>query len=188
MGSLENVVSETIENADKECARILQESRDEAEKLVREAAARGEKKADYINSQKEESVKQINAKAETLLRIREKEIYLNTRNETIDQAFSEFMKKLEKMDASKKKTIYQTLLLKARKDLENPRTVIVRADDVSLIKGISKDLDIREGNISGGLLLENREGDQIIDFSFESMADSLRSKNLKAVSDILFGD
>lgn len=179
---LEAVKEEIIRNAKESYSALIAEGRKEANRITREA----EKKIEEMKEKSEEEVKKatdmIKRQQLAAAELESKKMTLDAKKQAIEKVFEESKAKLEALDEKKRETIIKKLLEKASKEIEVSH-VYCNKKDAKFIKGI------RTENIQivGGIIAENKEKTIRVDYSFETMLDSIREKELQHMSKILFG-
>lgn len=114
-----------------------------------------------------------------------KRIELDAKKEVIGKVFDSLKEKVSKVDERTKKRIYEKILKSASSEMDvkyayaNPR-------DRSVVKSISKGVEIIDANIIGGIIFENEEQNVRIDCTFDSVLEEVKEECLKDVSKILF--
>jgi predicted Zn-dependent peptidase len=103
------------------------------------------------------------------------------KKQVIENAFNEVRKKLESLDDKKRETYIKKLLEKAKNDIEMAY-VYCNKKDTKFLKG----LNLEAINIIGGLIAENKEKTIRVDYSFETILQSIKENELQNINKILF--
>ncbi|MBI2650135.1 hypothetical protein HYX04_02360 [Candidatus Woesearchaeota archaeon] len=179
---LEAVKDEILGNAKEQSNSIIAEARKEANRISREA----EKKAEEM---KEKSEAETKVMLDTIKRqelanaeLESKKMLLEAKKELIDNVFLEASKKLEALDEKKREVYIKKLLEKAKNDIEAAHVYCNKKDAKFL-----KDFKVESANIIGGLMAENKEKTIRVDYSFETLLQSIKENELQNISKILFG-
>ena len=94
------------------------------------------------------------------------------------------------MKTNEKEKLYQSLLKKAEKEID-VYAVYVNKSDFDVVKSIAKSIlknkeSIKEEEILGGIIAENKDGTIRVDYSFDSLLEEFRQKSLADISEKLF--
>ena len=179
---LEAVKEEIIRNAKEISSSLIAEARKEANRTAKEA----EKKIAEMKERSEEEIK----KAADLIKkqhlaageLASKKMVLDAKKQTIEKVFKEATTRLENLDDKKKEIFIKKLLEKASKEIEVSH-VYCSKKDAKFMKGMK----IEHADIIGGIIAENNEKTVRVDYSFETMLESIKEKELQQISRILFG-
>ena len=179
---LEAVKEEIIRNAKDSSSIIIAEARREANKIIKEA----EKKVEEMKEKSEEELKKI---MDTIKRqqlasaeLENKKMALDAKKQAIDKVFEEARAKLKALEDKKREAFIRKLLEKANKEIE-VSYIYCNKKDSKFIKGIGTETT----DIIGGLIAENKEKTVRVDYSFETMLETINEKELHHISKVLFG-
>lgn len=183
--ALENVVDEILESARKEADQILRTAEMEKGAMLRQATEEASSRKAAMLKETEDSVKRLRQQELSSAELEEKRIVLNARKEMLDRTFEESNKQLAEMSSSEKRSLYNKILEKGRKVISEPK--------IYCPLGEAKLLDTKNGEkveeikMGPGLILESRDGTVRMDYSFRTVLEDVWEKELKGVSNILFG-
>ena len=113
-----------------------------------------------------------------------KKIEMNAKKEAIEniyKLFSENVYSKSRKDLLKK-------LFEAGKGRINANTVYVDEQDFEYAKELFTSLNVEKSDIKGGMIIENKDGTERIDFTLNILMENLRKKTLSEVSKFLFGE
>ena len=179
---LEAVKEDIISSMKEHLNSIIAEARKEANRIMKDA----EKKIEDLKEKNEEEVMKANdltkKKHLTEAELESRKIALDAKKQAIEKVFDEARKRLESLDEEKRESIARKLLEKAGKEIEICH-VYCSKKDVKFVKGIKAE----NTAIMGGIIAENSEKTVRVDYSFETMLDSLKERELQHISRILFG-
>lgn len=179
---LEAVKEEIISSAKEQSNSVIAEARKEASRMMKDA----EKRIEELKEKSEEETRKagdlIKKKniAEAELEI--KKVVLDAKKQAIEKVFDETSKKLESLNEEKREAIIRKLLEKAGKEIEMSH-VYCSKKDAKFVKGIK----MESAGIIGGIIAENNEKTIRVDYSFETMLDSIKEREMQHISRILFG-
>ena len=178
---LEAVKEEILNSAREQANRLIAEARKSANKIMREAEVK-------VEQMKENSEDECNKITETLKRqefasaeLANKKSILEEKKQMIDSVFAEAKKRIGNLGEKKRETYLKKLLERAKKDLE---VVNVYCDkkDSKFFKGFS----VENIEITGGLISENEDKSIRVDYSFDTMLDTIKENELQNINKILF--
>lgn len=179
---LEEVKEDILSNAKEQANSIIAEARKEANRIMREA----EKKVEDMEERNEAYTKKM---LDTIKRqelasaeLENKKMLLDAKKQVIENVFIEAGKGIENLDDKKKEVYIKKLLERAKKDIE-PAFIYCNKKDVKFLKGHN----IEAANIIGGIIAENNDRTIRVDYSFETMLQSIKENELQNINKILFG-
>ena len=179
---LEAVKEEILGNAKEQANSLLAEGRREASRLIKDA----EKKIEEIKSKAEEATKKsceiIKRQELASADLEIKKITSETKKQIIENLFAEVRRKLESLDDKKRDGYLKKLIERAKKDIE-VSFVYCNKKDSKFLKGINPE----EINIIGGIIAENKDRTIRVDYTFESMLQSIKENELQNMNKITFG-
>ena len=178
---LEAVKEEIIMNARKQEEALLAEARQKAAEIIKDA----EKEIEMFREKSEAETKRlmeiIKKQELASAKLESKKMLLEAKKQLIGQVFAEAQKKIDALDAKKREAYLKKLLEKAKNDIEVAK-VYCNKKDAKLLKGV----DVEAVDMIGGLIAENKDGTVRVDYSFESMLQSIKESELQSISKILF--
>ncbi|MCH8004477.1 MAG: hypothetical protein IH934_07665 [Nanoarchaeota archaeon] len=176
---LEIVKDEIIRNAKNQEESLIAEARKETIRLMDESEKKivGLKEESDIETKRIIDLikKQELASAE----LENKKVLLEAKKQLIESVFSELGKKLEKLDSKKREVYVKKLLEKAKNDIE-VANVYVNEKDIKFLE------NAESVEIIGGLIAENEDKTVRVDYSFDTMLQSLKENELQNINKILF--
>ena len=111
-----------------------------------------------------------------------KKMLLEAKKELIESVFIEVRKKLASLDDEKRESYIKKLLEKAENDIE-VANVYCNKRDLEFLK----DFNTEAVDITSGLIAENKDTTIRVDYSFETMLQSIKENELQSINKILFG-
>ncbi len=181
---LEAIVEEIKAKGKKEAERINTEADKEVSKLIAEAQV----SAARIKSAREEALrKEIDRMRQQELssaNLEVKKAILNARKEILDEVIEAARNSIARIPAEKNQKILKSII---QKNYEGNSRIFGRENDTPLLKTLTK-LEYA-GNIDclGGVIIENADGTQVLDFRYDIILKNVTDQSLKQISDILFG-
>lgn len=180
-----------IEEAERKARELVEEARREAEEIIREAekkwASRAEMERRRIIEEAEKEASYIIAEARRKANL----IETQSKNEIIERVFNEAELILKQCGYDVKLSL-GNLVVESINQVDKPRRIIVRVDQVEIAKSILRELgysDIEvEGrpDIQGGVVIESESG-VIIDNRIETRLKQARLKLLDKIAKKIWG-
>lgn len=185
--SLEKVADEIIAQAKQEAEKIKADAGREAEKIILSAKNTIEEKRNLAEAETAGILEALSKKDLASAKLEEKRLILDAKKDAIEKAHAGLLEKIRGLDTKAGEKVYLKFIGLARAELE-PAYVYARDEDAALVKKIAKGLEVRKENILGGLIFETCDKKVRIDMSFDNIVSGVKSKHIKAVSKILFGE
>mgnify|MGYP001615645626 CR=1 FL=1 len=177
---IDNVADEIIKEAEKMAKAIVKEGEDIKIQTLEESRKKIKAEKEKIDREVAATLAGIKTRELMKAKMSVKESILNEKKNLIDGCFDAAAEKI-------KDNILQRLFEIGKKSIE-PKAVYVNPDDVEKAKKLFRDVAVKEKGIKGGIIMESKDGKEIIDMSLERLIEIARAKSLKNVSKILFGD
>lgn len=178
---LEAVKEEIIRSAKQQESALIAEARKEANRIMKEAEAKAEELKARTEAETKKAGEAIKKQALTSAGMEGKKMVLEAKKQVIEAVFSEVQKRLALLDDKKREIYFKKLLEKASQELE-AACVYCGKKDLKFAKGFIAE----SADISGGLIAENKEKTIRVDYSFESLLDIIKEKELQAINKLLF--
>ncbi len=179
--SLEAVKDEILNSAKSQANAMTAEARKEANKIAAEA----EKKIEDMKAKSEAEAKRamdtIKRQEMSSAELESKKMLLEAKKQIVESVFADSRKKIESLPDKKREELIKKLLEKAKKDIEIAH-VYCNSKDAKFIKGFG----VQSADIIGGLIAENRERTIRVDYSFETLLQSIKDNELQSISKLLF--
>jgi V/A-type H+/Na+-transporting ATPase subunit E len=183
--ALDNVVNEILESARIQADQILKTAEKDKDATLKQAEGEVSKRRSAMQKETDDAVRRLRQQELSSAELEEKRIVLNARKEMLDRTFDEVNKQLEGMGPSERKRLYNSILEKGRKVIPEPK-VYCPVGDAKLLA--TKDGEgVEEIKMGPGLILESRDGSVRMDYSFKTILEGVWEKELKGVSNLLFG-
>lgn len=178
---LDEVKNEILEKAKKEAKSITDSADKEALNTIADAKSKAK---DFLNSAKEEVEKEIQTmerKEIAKANFEVKKQMLDKKQELITKVYEDTLEQIKKLDSKKNEQFFGKLLGKASKQIEISTLYLNKND-----KNLAKDYSWFSADIFGGVIAENKEKTVKVDFSYDSILQSVKSKTMSDVVNILF--
>jgi len=178
---LEAVKEEIIMHSKGQANSLIAEARKEANKIMKETEKKIEEMKEKSEAETKRILDTIKRQESTSAEMENKKMLLEAKKEIIESVFSEAKKKLESLDDKKRGEYIKKLFEKIKSDIE-PEHIYCSKKDIKLLKGLNAELI----DISGGLMAENKEKTIRVDYSFETLLQTIKESELQSISKILF--
>ena len=182
---LESVKEEIIRNAQEQASDLDAEARKEVNRINKEIEEKIRQIKDESEAQTEKMLDPIKKQELATIKLEAKKMLLEAKKNLIEKIFVEAKRKLGELNGKERESYIKKLLEKIRNDIE-PAYIYCNKNDVKLLKGV-KGIEVNPANISGGLIAENKDKTIRVDYSFDTMVDSIKEKELQTINNILFG-
>jgi len=184
--ALERVVEDILESARKDADQLKAAAEREKSTILGLAS-------DSISSRKaendkrlEESIRRLKQQEISSAELEAKRIILNSKKEVLDQTFDDALKELAKLGDADKARIYGKIMSQGVKVIPSPRVYCPKGEGrlVSSLPGVGS---VHETEMGPGLVLESKDGLVLLDYKFKTILEGVWEKELKNVSNVLFG-
>lgn len=181
---LQEVKAEIAAEADLQAEQIIRLAQEQAE-VVRTKA-----KDEIRDYQKEAKLhiqslfRGLEQKLLAAARFEAQRLLLNTKKKLVEDVMNEVKTTLTSLNKTERARFLQDLLSRAKSEIEVDTLLMNKADD-SLIKNKVR---IKESNISGGLIAQNKSGTIQVNLSIEELLEQVRVQTFVALSQTLFDD
>ena len=184
--AFEDVMKEILADANEKVKSIQDSAREEIAKIDSDAEAK-------ISEMKVNEDKRLKSEIELLRRqeissaeLESKNMVLAKKKEILSRAFSEALAEMEGAPKKDKLDRYKKLIKDSKKLIAKPIAVISDKDGFSAeelgVEAVETDKKIR-----AGLILRSKDGTVEVDLQYRTLLEGIWSRELKALSDILFG-
>jgi V/A-type H+-transporting ATPase subunit E len=189
---LESVVNEIREKGQKEAAGTRQATAAEVEMILKAAQQRAEKLKMAANEEVDKQVSHIQSQEVSAANLVVKRDLLNAQKSLLDQVYKSTLTSVSALPESFHKETMVKLLKKVKTEI--PEGIVhSNQRDLNVLKEIlSKDPEFSTYspgdpvNIEGGIIMESKDGQLQIDYSYRNFLDIVWEASLKDASDILF--
>jgi len=179
---LDQVKEEIISKAKQEADVLLKEGKDEAARIMKDAEEKAKQSKAKIELELEKLQESIKKKEIAASELEIKKMFLEEKKKAVENVFSEVRKKINDLSGNKREEHIKKLIEKAKKELD-VKYIYCSKKDVNLIH----DFEAIEEDISGGVIAENENRDVRVDYSYETLLESIKEKYLQELGKLLFG-
>lgn len=188
---LKEVKQEIINEAKKKAEMINKQGLQEVATINRELTSRIETSRKDSENESEKYIAEMNKRETSSAELQGKNIILDIKKKAVDKAFSESLKKLEKESSEARKKRFEKIIARASKEMDIAKIYCNKnheSDLVDSLKSSKINAKISSTDISGGLIVENKEGTVSVDYSYESLLQQVRENLLAEVAAKLFAN
>jgi len=183
--NIDNVVMEIIGEAEKKAKQIEERARIEREKILEEARVKINKEKEIIKKASEEKIKQIRTKELAISRVLAKKIEMSAKKESLEKVYKKLNN--DAYDSIGRENILKKLFKQSNEKID-ASTVYVNKNDIDVANKIFNGVDVREGDIDNGLIIENKDKTEKMDLSLHTIIKDLRKETVTDAAKILFGE
>ena len=190
---LEVVIEELREKGKREADRIRQETQAEVRSILtaaQEKAAKIKLDADQdVERQTAHIMNQETSAANLLI----KRQHLNTQKELLDQVYAAALVRVRDLPDEFHREALKGLLARAKAEIPEGVIHVSKRDSGLLGQIIGTDPSLKNyrvgepADIEGGIIIESKDGELLIDYSYRTIMAGIWETRLKDASDILFG-
>jgi V/A-type H+-transporting ATPase subunit E len=184
--ALDKVVGSILESANKEAASLIATAEKERASILQQADETIANKKKAQEKELEIALKRLRQQEISSAELEAKRIVLNAKKELLDRSQAETLKDLESMPSADKGRIYGKIMADAKKAVSRPKVLCPRGE-TGLIPRDSEVTSITETDMGSGLVLESQDGTIRLDYRFSTILGTVWEKELKNVSNVLFG-
>ncbi len=184
--ALSNVTQEILADADAKAAAIKADADAEIAKINADADAKIAELKDKEDKRLKEAIESLNRQELSSAELESKKIVLAKKKELLSEAFDGMLAQLEGASSDEKLKHYKAMVGVASGIIDNPKALMSEKDDFTAAQlGVSA--VVKDARISSGLILQSEDGSVEIDMQYSTLLQSIWDREIKAVSDILFG-
>ncbi|MBU4374794.1 MAG: V-type ATP synthase subunit E [Euryarchaeota archaeon] len=181
---LDAIIEEIKAKGRAEADKISEETSSEVLKIIAEAKAN----AAVLKAAKEEAVRKeidrLRQQEVSSANLEAKKAILNARKEILDEVYENAKESVKKLPAEKNQKLLKSII---EKNENNNAKIYSKAKDKPVVKKLTKLEYAGEIDCIGGVVIENADGTEVMDFKYDTILKNVSERSLKQVSDILFG-
>ena len=184
--ALDNVTKEITASADAIAQEIVSSAGREVQAIIAEADA---VIADMKGKEEErlkESVERLRRQELSSAELESKKLVLSKKKEILAKAFESVLANLEASPESVKLGHYKSMVKSVKTVIDKPRAFVSPKDSFTAkelgVKSVEKDSRIR-----AGIIFQSEDGTIEVDMQYETILQTIWDREIKKLSDILFG-
>ncbi len=178
---LEELRLEIIEKANKQAESIEETANQEAAKILDETKSKIKEMQKALSLETEKTILNVERKGIAKANFEVKKQLLDKKQELINKVFEESKGQIIALSVDKNKQIFEKLLAKAVSEIEISTLYINKKD-----KAFVKNYSWLSADIIGGFMAENKEKTMRIDYSYDTLLDTVKNKTIGEVVKVLF--
>lgn len=184
--ALANVTQEISKTADEKAAALKAEADAEIAKIRADAEAKVSELKEKEDKRLKEAVERLDRQEMSSAELESKKIVLAKKKEILTEAFDSMLAQLESASADDKLAHYKAMVKVAEGVIDKPKALMSENDDFTAQQlGVTE--VVKDPRISSGLILQSADGSVEIDMQYSTILQSIWDREIKKVSDILFG-
>jgi len=181
---LEEVKNEILRKAESDAKVVISEGHKEAEAVMNDA---DKKIQDYQRQCEESTGKMIEAverREKAAAEFEARKRLLDKKREAIDGVVEDAKNDLAGMKDDKKESFIRKLIAAAGKEID-VKVIYANSKDRKFIAKLPG-IEYREKDIAGGIIAETGDGRINVDYSYEELLGSIKTKQLQKIESLLF--
>jgi V/A-type H+-transporting ATPase subunit E len=190
---LEVVIEELREKGKKEEDRIRQETSAEVKRILAEAQEKSGKIKLAADQEVERQTAHLMNQEVSAANLVVKRQLLNTQKDLLDQVYQAALSKIAGLPEDFQRAAMKNLLLKAKTEIQEGIVHCNSRDRETLSRLLGSDPALKgyvmgkAVETEGGVLIESKDGELQIDYSYRTFLDGIWETGLKDASGMLFG-
>ena len=176
---------EIIAHAEQEAHSITAQAKEQAKKDMQSAHAIVDAFDTDIQAQLQKELEQMEKKYSASMKLLSKKYLLQKRKEILEEVFAQLRTTLSSLPKAEKKALYDVLYARAKKQC-TAGNIYCAKQDIALVKTLAS--AVVEQPMVGGIIVESKDGNYLIDYSFDSMIAHMYEQKLQEVTAQLFGE
>jgi len=184
--ALDRVVKDIVESARLEADALIESAEKERAAILTDTDERISKIRKTKEKELEDALRRLRRQEISSAELEAKKIVLNKKKEILDRSFEETLNELSSMPLTEKRRIYSKSVASAQKGIPRPRAICPRGEK-DLLAGTLDLTSVTETDMETGLILENADGSIRLDYRFRILLEGIWERELRQISNILFG-
>jgi V/A-type H+-transporting ATPase subunit E len=184
--ALDEVIGNITEGAQAQAKALIQEAEKDKASILQQAEEKVNAKRLAQQKELEVSLKRLKQQEISSAELEAKRIVLNAKKDVLDRSFQVALSSLLNMDEGNRGRMYRKILGVGTTVIKSPVVYCPRGES-KLISGMAGLGKVEEIDMEAGVILEDASGTVRLDYRFRVILESVWDKELKNVSNILFG-
>ena len=177
---MEELQHEILSDAEYESAAIITGAKKEAARIINQAEAEADQLANAKDMEVKATIEAIRRQSSANNQLEEKKIMMDAAKSSIDRTFNEAKKVIESLPEADRKRHVLALLKNASSQMDIG-IVFCNSKDKQYVTG----LEAKASQILGGIIVESKDGKVMLDYSYDTMLESIGEKDVQQISSIL---
>ena len=184
--ALSNVTQEILADANARATAIKAEADAEIAKIASDAEAKIAELKDKEDKRLKDTVEALGRQELSSAELESKKIVLAKKKEIMSETFESLLSDMENAPEAVRLEQYKAMVNAAKRIIANPVAVMSDKDGFTAEQlGVSS--VVKDARISSGMILRTEDGSVEVDMQYSTILSSIWDREIKAVSDILFG-
>jgi V/A-type H+-transporting ATPase subunit E len=183
--ALDKVANDILENAAKEAEQRIQGAEKERAKILQETDQKIEKMRKSEEKELQDALTRMRRQELSSAELEAKKIVLNKRKDILNRTFDEMLKELSSMEPKEKSALYKKILADGKKIIHKPKVFIPKGE-ADLLAGLRGCESLTEIEMSTGLTPACDGGSERLASRFTTVLESIWDRELKSISNTLF--
>jgi V/A-type H+-transporting ATPase subunit E len=190
---LEVVIEEIRDKGKREAERVRQETQAEVNSILKTAQEKAERIKLAVDQDVERQKSHIMNQEVSAANLVVKRQLLNTQKDLLDQVYSVALSSIARLPEDVHRDVLKSLLSKAKAEIPEGIVHCNRRDSETLNRILAGDTTLKgyvvgkTVEIEGGIIIESKNGEIQIDYSYRTFLDEIWETGFKDASEILFG-
>ncbi|MCG7855093.1 MAG: V-type ATP synthase subunit E [Methanoregulaceae archaeon] len=190
---LEVVIEEIRDKGKREADRIRQETQAEVSSILKTAQEKAERIKLAVDQDVERQKSHIMNQEVSAANLVVKRQLLNTQKDLLDQVYSVALSSIARLPEDVHREVLKSLLSKAKAEIPEGIVHCNGRDSETLNRILAGDTTLKgyvagkTVEIEGGIIIESKNGEIQIDYSYRTFLDEIWETGFKDASEILFG-
>lgn len=183
---MDEVINNITDSAQVKARELSAEAEKERSAILKQADDKIAAKRLAQQKDLETALKRLKQQEISSAELEAKRIVLNAKKDVMDRSFQVALDSLLSMDEGNRGRMYRKILEGGKTVIQSPKVYCPRGES-KLISGVAGLGTVEETDMETGLVLEDATGNVRLDYRFRVLLESVWDKELKNVSNILFG-
>ncbi len=178
---MEKVREEVLAKAKRQAAQIIAEANRQSEDIMKSAEEKAEENRKKTLQEAEMQIGAARTRETAAAELEAAKMLLDAKKKLIEEVFEEAKSRLAKTPASERRRHIKKLIETAKQQIDIHK-VLCAERDINSVEGYKS----QPTGITGGVIIENKEGTVRVDYSYEALMEKAKEKALKDVANTLF--
>jgi len=178
---LDELKIEVLRKAQNQAKKMIEEAKEEEKKVIDITKKRLAEQKRISEEDLNKAVEMIEKRTIASAELDVKKKMLETKKQITEGVFKEAEKQISKFTEKKRKEHIHSLIAKAKEQIDIGIVYCNKKD-----KGLVRGFDVKETEILGGIIAEDKEGAVSIDYSYETLLESAKEKHIQEIANKLF--
>jgi V/A-type H+-transporting ATPase subunit E len=183
--ALDKVANDILESARKEADQRIQEAEKEKARILQDSDQKIDRMRKVEEKELQDNITRMRRQELSSAELEAKKIVLNKRKDILNRTFDEALKELSAMGPKEKASLYKKIVADGKKTIHKPK-VFIPNGEADLLAGLRGCESLTEMDMGSGLILENEDGSVRLDYRFKTILEGIWDKELKSISNTLF--